>query len=237
MSKVYILQYDIPQPNGRPVCDNPSGALYGCGAVRTTGSVWIVTEEDLNRQRMMRVLDFFTRHGVTWYTAAFDISEAKTLRRMALDNLRREVAGYKARAEESRAAADERFEDESDTNYKARRRALLTAARHLELNVANVLRRIAYAASRFDISEAEIGAVSAANDLEVIVHNWKERAAAFARTHGILTRSRKAREDGILGSFLSDEIPVLVVADYIEETEGEEGAEAAGEIRSSFGLI
>lgn len=236
-TRVWQLQYDIPQPNGVPVCDNPSGSLYAAGCVRTTDSVWIVREDDLNGRRMMLVLDFLSRHGVTWFTLLLDLSNAATIRELALRSLRSEVASRKASAEQTRAAAEERFADESDTNYKARRRQLLAAARQLDTQVATMLRRIAFAASRFDIGESEIRAGEAAADCVTIAENMRDRAAAFAKAHGIVTRSRKARNDGITQSLFNDEIPVGIIADYLEEFEGEEGVEVAGEIRTSFGIV
>lgn len=237
-ARAFQLQYDIPQPNGIPVCANPSGELYAAGCIRTTDSVWIVREEDLNGRRMMLLLDFLTRRGVIWFTLAFDVSQAEKIRALATLALKREIAERQASAEETRRIANERFADESNSNYKARRRVYLAAARHLEAEVAGMLRRMAFAASRFGIGEGEIRAREIATDMETIAGNMKDRAAAFAQAHGILTRQARGNPSVALVStaFNEDAIPIGPVADFLRDECGEEGESAADDIVSSFGL-
>lgn len=238
-NRPFLLLYDIPEVNGVSVCANPSETLWRAGCVRITYSDWVVLENDLNGYAMMMEMERLRRAGVRFRTVPFDASAVGELRDMAIENIRREIAGYVARANASRAEADELFGDEG-TDAKKRRRALLSVARHLETKVAEILVKIGDAAARFGITEGEIRAREHAADILSATDNMKARAAAFATAHGILTRNRK-RKDGAAGmarSMETDSVPVAVVSDFLREIGDEdgEGEQAADALNASFGL-
>lgn len=230
-NRPYMLQYDIPAPGGVAVMDNPSGLLYAAGCLRTTGSVWVVMEANLNTGRMMRLLNRFDARGVKWFTVPFDVSGMETLRAMVTHTLRTEIAELTRSAEASRAEADARLDDESEANYAARRRVYLSAARVMETRVRR-LELMALAASQFGVDVRNVN--EAAGSVDAMAYNMRARAKAFAEAHGILTRSRASGAAGMARSLDAGEVHPAIAADFLSDLDEEKAADG---LRSTFGII
>lgn len=237
LNRPYFLQYDIPETRvagrSRPVTENPSDELWRAGCVRITYSCWLVMSNDLPRTYL--VTNRLQLAGCRVYTVPFDISATAQLKEMALDNIRREIQSYLTRAEDTRAQAEERFDDESEQDYVRRRRAYLAAARSIETRVTEMVRRVAPAAARFGITPEQLRTQGALGEVEMIAANMRERAAAFANAHGILTRGNNA---ALARQMRNAEIPADIVADYLRDNDNWEAGERLGAafqgITSSF---
>lgn len=227
----YFFQYDIPKPAGRDVYPNPSTDLWLARCVRITQSCWLVMESNLPRIYLLK--NEMVEAGCRVYTIPFDVSGADDLRAMALDNIRREITERLAEAETTRAEAQTRFDDESNSDYKARRRRYLAAALSIEKRVTERLALIAPAAATFGITADMIFVGSAAESVTLIAANMRERAAAFARAHGILSRM-PGEGAGVARMMRRGEIPTGVAADWLQDQDGEENTKAAEELRDSF---
>lgn len=232
LNRPMMLQYDIPKVNGRDAVPNPSDVLWECRAVRTTDSVWVVMEKTLARPRMMMLLDNFTRHGVIWFAIPFDAAGTDQLRAMALWNIRRELAAKLEAARVTRAEADTQFDDESNDDFKARRRLYIAAASGMERRVKDMLTRVARAGLEFGITAADLDIGSAVNEVELIAGNMRARAAAFARAHGILTRRAPGHE--ITRGLSDGSVPPQIASDFLREIDE---PEAADDIFGSFGTL
>lgn len=231
MNRPYFLQYDIPEVNRRPVCENPSDSLWHARAVRITYSCWLIMESDLQGPVNL-ILNHLTSRGARWYAVPFDVSATEQLREMALANICREISERMDSARATRDEAETRLADESDTDYAARRRRYLAQARSIEKRVTEMIARVLPAAERFGITPADLRASSVVGDVELIAANMRSRAAAFARAHGILTR--KAPDHEVTRALRRGEIPVQVASDFLREIDE---PDAADDVFSSFGGI
>lgn len=237
MNRPFLIQYDIPETRvggrSRPVTENPSDEMWRAGCVRITYSCWLVMEADL--QRTYLVTARLQNAGCRVYAVPFDVSGMDQLREMALSNIQREIQNYMTRAEETRAEAETRFDDESDSDYVRRRRAYLAAARSIEKRVTEMVRRVAPAAARFGISTDQLRTRGALGEVELIAANMRERAEAFAQAHNIVTRSGNT---GMARQMRNAEIPADIAADYLMDRDDAESY-AVGErlnnaVRASF---
>src|SRR5262245_50969024 len=137
-NRPYFLQYDIPEeplldasgaPRWRynragnlvimtaPVIPNPSDELWESGCVRITFSCWLMMER--NQHRVYPIMNRMSEANVRWYAVPFDASAQGQLRAMAMINIQRELAERLQSARETRANAEARLADESDSDYAA----------------------------------------------------------------------------------------------------------------------
>lgn len=257
-NRPYFLQYDIPEevmldtmgnPRWRfnragnmvimtqPVIPNPSDDLWRAGCVRITFSCWLMMER--NQHRVYPIMNRMSEANVRWYAVPFDASAQGQLRSMAMLNIQRELAERLQSARETRDAAEARLADESDSDYAARRRRYIAAARSIERRVTEMISRVSHAAAEFDITEQELRAYEAVGEVELLAGNMRARAQGFAAAHGIATRAGKITEARALRN---GEMPPTIFADLLEDIANEQSGEeaeatvnAANSLRASFG--
>jgi hypothetical protein len=229
MNRPYFLQYDIPKTRGVDAFPNPSDALWRARCVRITQSCWLIMEANLHNIYILK--NDMINAGCRVFTVPFDVSGADELRAMALENIRREIAERMAEAETTRATAEERFDNESDTDYRARRARYLAAARSIEKRIKDRLALIGPAAESFGISRAMLALDATASSVGIIAENMRERAATFAAAHGILTRSRNSGAQAVRKALRKGEMQPEIAADWLCDNDEWNAGEA---LRTAF---
>ena len=238
------MQYDIPETRiwsnsagryySRPVMENPSDRLWRAGAVRTTGSCWLIHEGSMPYGLVRE----FKENGVTWWTVPFDASGAGALAQMAVASIKKEIAEYVKRAKETRDKEFARIDTlgteataaERDAAHKRFRRSIASVTKR----VRACLKRVHVAAERFGIDAEAIDLPGAGAALVAIKAGMDARADAFAKAYSVLTRKRGAGND-MAKAIASDDVFGPIVADYLEDSGDAEEKAAADQLRAAFG--
>lgn len=226
-NRPFFLQYDIPETRGRQATANPSDELWREGCVRITLSCWLVMERDIPYE----VIDRLRRAGCRVHCLPFDVSAKEELRAMATENIRREIEELVERARTTRAEAETRLADESDTNFRARRNRFMSAVRAIETRVNEMAERVGPAAERFGITADMIGLTGAVTAVQIMGANMRERARVFGSLHGIL-HSKGDTGRAISRAVRAKQIPMGIVADFLQDNDDEQAGE---ELRNAFG--
>lgn len=239
MPSIHLLQYDIPEVRvtrasggtySRPVMSNPSARLWRAGAVRITLSCWLIHDGDLPNN----LINDFRRHGVRWESVPFDPSAAESLARIAVQNIRKEIAEYTARARETAERELARLNTADKKEAAAAHRRYRSALAAIARRVRNVLKNVQVAAERFSITPEQIGVPDAQAALAGIKAGMEAKAATYVRAQNLIAK-RNGAADPVARAMLADAIPGDIAADYIEEFESAEASHVAGQLRDAFG--
>lgn len=214
----------------RPVIANPSDELWEAGCVRINLSCWLTMERNLHN--VYPVMNRMSQFQVRWHCVPFDISAKDDLRRMALDNIKREISERLESARATRLEADTRLDDESETDHAKRRRQYVATARSIDRRVNDMICRVRFAATEFEITATDLRSDEAASEVELLTSGMRAKADAFADAYGI---ARRAGKDAEARSLRRGEMPPTFFADFLDETvDTPEATDAATRLRSSF---
>lgn len=196
------LEYDIPDNSG---FGNPSNALRRAGAIRTTGSVWVIREEHTPHNLLHRM----TLAGVTWSLVPFKEGCEQALARAA-NGLAKQIADIERSAAKSIANLDKltekRPEAERADYYARRTRAIVTAANRA---IAQVRRT----AEIFGLEANTSQVIDAVNILQQTAH---ARAAIYAQM------TEQIKDTDLHAAAAADQVPGGILADMVEDTTGQD---------------
>lgn len=200
--KLYSLEYDIHNKS----MGNPSNALRRAGAIRTTGSVWVLHEDHIPHNLLHRM----TLAGVTWTNVPFERGNEAALQRAA-NGLAKQIADIEASARKSltnlKRLAEEKPEAERAAYYARR-------ARQIVRNANRAIQQARRAAEIFGLSELATRTTQTASVIETLQQTAHARAAIYAQM------TEQVKDTDLHAAAAADEVPAGVLADYIEDQTG-----------------
>lgn len=201
-----LLIYDIPQRSG---VTNPSARLRRI-AVRVNLSCWVIPESRIP----YHLLSDMGNGGAVWQVVRFDDSEAGKLVKMAQAAMQRELDAAIARVRRSEGNAAEQMQGaEVDPAI---------AARNYQTRMRAALRRVERRAEDFRAAAGVFGIdPNVINPLTAIT---AIKAGMEARAKAYVEAAQTAREQGqewAAQAAQSDNLPVGVLADLVEENGGD----------------
>lgn len=247
MSSVHLFNYDIPETRvfsarrnrtySRPVTPNPSDELWAAGAVRITDSCWLIHEGAIPYDLVRR----FRTNGVKWESAPFDPSAGESLARMALTNIRKEVAELVRGAEETAAREANRLAiAEGSGELTPGSKAATAAHKRYRSQLAATIRRhkkrlerVQFAAARFNLDTGVTAVLDARTMLDGVKAGMEARADAFAKAHSVIVKA-KGKGDAMAVAIERNDVFGPVAADYLDELETPEATTAAANLRRAF---
>lgn len=205
-SKFYFLQYDIPKSCK---CPNPSSALRRRLAMRIGGSVWVVREDRIPHN-LINLLASYESAGLTFDLVAFDSADnARTLamiRRSLLKEIEKAITSCRKSIEKLTTKTEESEAINRGDDYAAKCRGII---KRTEKKLADYIQ----AATMLEI---DVNAGGSLGRLASI------RAEAVARAAIYAGLTEQVQGTPLEAAATADDVPAGVLADYIEETTGDD---------------
>lgn len=208
-------------------CTNPSGFLRTRG-MRLDGSVWLMPTGSIP-QTLVNTLQ---NAGASVYSFPYDASATAGLLQAAVEFTNREIAGFKARAEASRAAAAAELVEAGNTTTAQRtyEKKIEAIAKRLE----NVINQVEKGAGLMRVAEA-VNTPSLRSTAETVRAATITKAAAYVNATEALKTIGTTDANAMAAVMAADEGNALIAADMIQDADvdGTRTAEAES-IRAAF---
>lgn len=204
----HLLVYDIPQNRDVP---NPSARLRPI-AFRINLSCWVIMRADMPWD----LLNHWTENRVKWRIVKFDESESENLAKLAIDSIKVEIRGTLDRANRTLSRETRKLQ-EGDEELRERlsehRKATLRTVKKLR----RTLRELQSAASRFGVTDRELGLGDAIEQVGVIGYTMRERAREYVNSLNALA-ALNGPQDGLLQTLRNGgQVPEGLIGDYLED--------------------